>query len=109
MNFDTLEDAQAHLDAVLARLNEGKDIEAERRALAPLPPRYEVADVREGCRVDKYSCVTVGGCRYSVPEELVGKRVEWVGRRAPPELMDEFFGRVELAFAPEGEVVPLAA
>ena len=32
-----------------------------------------------------------------------------VGYRVPAELMDEFFGRVELAFAPEGEVVPLAA
>ena len=88
--FDTLEDAQAHLDAVLARLNEGKDIEAERRALAPLPPRYEVADVREGCRVDKYSCVTVGGCRYSVPEELVGKRV--TARVYPNEVLVDFNG-----------------
>ena len=88
--FDTLADAQAHLDTVLAKLNEGKDIEAERRALRPLPPRYEVADVREGCRVDKYSCVTVDGARYSVPEELVGKRA--TVRVYPNEVLVDFGG-----------------
>ena len=88
--FDTLADAQAHLDAVLAGLNEGKDIEAERRALRPLPPRYEVADVREGCRVDKYSCVTVDGSRYSVPEELVGKLA--TVRVYPNEVLADFNG-----------------
>ena len=88
--FDTLADAQAHLDAVLARLNEGKDIEAERRALRPLPPRYEVAEVREGCRVDKYSCVTLDAARYSVPEELVGKKVTL--RAYPNEVLVDFNG-----------------
>ncbi len=88
--FDTLADAQAHLDAVLAGLNEGKDVEAERRALRPLPPRYEVADVREGCRVDKYSCVTVEGVRYSVPEELVGKLA--TVRVYPNEVLVDFGG-----------------
>lgn len=88
--FDTLADAQAHLDAVLEGLNGGKDIEAERRALRPLPPRYEVADVREGCRVDKYSCVTVDGARYSVPEELVGKLA--TVRAYPNEVLVDFGG-----------------
>lgn len=88
--FDTLADAQAHLDAVLSGLNEGKDLEAERRALRPLPPRYEVADVREGCRVDKYSCVTVDGSRYSVPEGLVGKRA--TVRAYPNEVLVDFGG-----------------
>ena len=74
--FDTIEGAQAHLDAVLADMNEGRDIAAERAALRPLPPRYETADVRERAAVDKYSCVTVGKNRYSVPEGLVGKGVK---------------------------------
>lgn len=74
--FDTLEDAQAHLDAVLAEMNAGKDIAAERAALRPLPPRYETADVRERAAVDKYACVTVDKNRYSVPEGLAGKEVK---------------------------------
>ena len=74
--FDTLEDAQAHLDAVLAEMNADKDIAAERAALRPLPPRYETADVRERAAVDKYACVTVDKNRYSVPEGLVGKEVK---------------------------------
>ena len=74
--FETLEDAQAHLDAVLAEMNADKDIAAERAALRPLPPRYETADVRDRASVDKYSCVTVDKNRYSVPEGLVGKEVK---------------------------------
>lgn len=73
--FGSLGEAQAHLDAVIAGMNADKDIAAERAALGPLPPRYETADVRERAAVDKYSCVTVDGNRYSVPEGLVGKRV----------------------------------
>lgn len=99
--FDTLADAQAHLDAVLTELNEGKDLGAERRALRPLPPRYEVADVREGCRVDKYSCVTVGRALYSVPEELVGKRV--TARVYPNEVLLDFNGANVAAHARTSE------
>lgn len=74
--FDTLEDAQAHLDTVLAEMNADKDIAAERAALRPLPPRYETAEVRKCAAVDKYACVTVDKNRYSVPEGLVGKDVK---------------------------------
>ena len=74
--FDSLADAQAHLDAVLAGMNAGKDAAAERAALRPLPPRYETAEVRERASVDKYACVTVGRNRYSVPEGLVGREVK---------------------------------
>ena len=89
-SFDTLEDAQAWLDGVVDDLNEGKDLAAERRSLRPLPPRYEVADVREGVRVDKYSCVTVAKNRYSVPEALVGKAV--TVRLYPNEVVVDFKG-----------------
>ncbi len=73
--FGSLEDAQAHLDAALAELNAGKAVAEERAALTPRRPPYEVADIRPGAAVDKYSCVTVGGSQYSVPDCYVGKKV----------------------------------
>lgn len=73
--FDTLADAQSRLDAALARLNEGKPVDAERAALSPRRPPYEVADIRPAAAVDRYSCVTVGGSQYSVPDCFVGKRL----------------------------------
>lgn len=73
--FDSLEDAQAHLDAILAKLNIGKPVTDERAALTPHRPPYEVADIRSGAAVDKYSCVTVDGSQYSVPDCYVGKKV----------------------------------
>lgn len=90
--FDTLEDAQAHLDAVVAEMNAGKDIAAERAALRPLPPRYETADVRERAAVDKYACVTVDRNRYSVPEGLVGKEVKV--KAYPNEIVAVYGGEV---------------
>ena len=73
--FASLEEAQAHLDEVLARLNADKSLDAERAALLPLRPTYEVADIRAGVKVDKYSCVQVDKASYSVPDYLVGKHV----------------------------------
>lgn len=73
--FDSLEDAQARLDAALAGLNAGRPVDEERAALTPRRPPYEVADIRPGAAVDKYSCVTVGGSQYSVPDCFVGKKV----------------------------------
>ena len=40
--FDALADAQSRLDAALARLNEGKPVNAERAALSPRRPPYEM-------------------------------------------------------------------
>lgn len=73
--FDSIEQAQAHLDAAVAKLNEGKPVELERAALGFRRPPYECADLRPGSRVDKYSCVTYDRNQYSVPEVLVGKKV----------------------------------
>lgn len=67
--------AQAHLDAVLAEMNAGCPVEDERAALSPRRPPYEVADIRPGALVDKYSCVRVDKVSYSVPDYLVGARV----------------------------------
>lgn len=73
--FGSVEEAQAHLDGVLADLNEGLPVDEERAALSVRKPPYESADVREGANVDKYSCVTVDGNSCSVPDVLVGKKV----------------------------------
>ena len=74
--FGSVAEAQAHLDAVLAKLNEGKPVDKERTALSPYRPPYECADIRSGCNVDKYSCVTYDCASYSVPDTLVGKKVD---------------------------------
>ena len=74
-SFDSLEQAQAHLDEVLAALNADKDFQAEQSGLSAYRPPYEVADIRAGVKVDKYSCVQVDKVSYSVPDYLVGKRV----------------------------------
>lgn len=71
--FASIDEAQAHLDSVLDRLNAGTSMAEEMRHLTPRRPPYETADVRPSAMVDKYSCVTVDGCRYSVPDSLVGK------------------------------------
>lgn len=71
--FGSIGEAQAHLDAVLAELNATTAMADEMRALTPRRPPYETADVRPAAVVDKYSCVTVDGCQYSVPDTLVGK------------------------------------
>ena len=73
--FDSLEDAQAHLDAVLAKLNAGKPVDEACAALTPRRPPYEVAGIRPSAAIDKYSCVTVDGSQYSVPDCFVGKKV----------------------------------
>lgn len=74
-SFASLDEAQKHLDVVLAELNADKDLAAERAALIPHRPAYEVADIRAGVKVDKYSCVQIDKVSYSVPDYLVGKRV----------------------------------
>lgn len=44
----------------------------ERGCLLPLPPRYDTARITE-VRADKYSCISIDGNHYSVPDHLVGK------------------------------------
>ncbi len=72
--LESPEEAQARLDAEPAGLNAGRPAAEERAALTPRRPPYEVADVRPGAAVDKYSCVTVGGSQYSAPDCFVGKK-----------------------------------
>lgn len=71
--FDSLADAQIHLDSILEKLNADKAIDKEHSALRQLPPTYEFADIRAHCAVDKYSCVRIDHVSYSVPDVFVGK------------------------------------
>jgi len=92
--FSTMAEAQAHLDVCLAKLNEGKDINAERASLTFYRPPYEAADIREHCRIDKYSCLFYDNNRYSVPEVLVGKEV--LVKAYPNEIV-AYAGGIEVA------------
>ena len=74
--FGSVAEAQAHLDAVLAELNAATEMGAEMAALTPRRPPYETADVRTGASVNKYSCVAYDNAQYSVPDGLVGKKVD---------------------------------
>jgi hypothetical protein len=83
--FDSLEAANAHLEAVLERLNalplHGKEesaamlLELERPHLFPSPPPFDCAQIEE-VRVDKYSTICSGTNHYSVPEQWTGRRVQ---------------------------------
>ena len=46
----------------------------EQEHLGPKPPRYDCSRPVDA-RVNKYSCVAVTGCYYSVPDDLVGEFV----------------------------------
>lgn len=83
--FASVEQANAHLLEVCERLNESPQtgeeqhsareiLELEKSYLLPVGPLFECGELRES-RVDKYSTISVDTCRYSVPEEHVGKIV----------------------------------
>lgn len=83
--FDSVEQANAHLLEVCEGLNEtpqtGEEhhsareiLEVEKHYLLPVGPMFECGELRES-RVDKYSTISVDTCRYSVPEEYVAKIV----------------------------------
>jgi hypothetical protein len=72
--FDTVEEAEQHLEAELCRMNEGSAIEEEMKHLLPWRPPLELSRMTEQ-RVDKYSFVRVDNNFYSVPEYLVGRKV----------------------------------
>ena len=73
--FDSLEDAQAHLDSALVELNASCAIDEERAALSPHKPPYEIADMRDECNVNKYCCVRYDNASYSVPDCFMGKKL----------------------------------
>lgn len=92
--FESVEQANAYLLEVCERLNESPQtgheqqnakeiLELEKSYLLPVGPMFDCAELRQA-RVDKYSTISVDTCRYSVPEEYVGKLVDV---RIYPELI----------------------
>ena len=80
--FSSVDEARSYLGSELKKLNlkpqvlaDGRcavDIlEDERGYLLPKPPRYDSARISEP-RVNKYCCIAVDNCYYSVPDDLVG-------------------------------------
>ena len=82
--FDTLEEANAHLLRKCAEMNaaplsDGRIPDDTFREEGPLlmsaKPRMSCFMKRTDIRVDKYSTVTVNKVHYSVPDTLVGKKL----------------------------------
>ncbi len=83
-SFDSLADANQYLFGVCLRLNReaasngqipAELFEEEQRHLLPAMPKFACC-IRTENHVDKYSTVMVAGNHYSVPDTLVGKRVQ---------------------------------
>ena len=83
--FESLERANAYLEQICQQLNQrplqGKSqspqvlFEQERVRLYACPVAFDCAEVLE-LRVDKYATICSGTNHYSVPDHLVGQRVE---------------------------------
>ena len=82
--FESLDAANRHLRSVCIRLarEEASDgsipeelFEEEQACLLPAMPKFDSC-VKTENSVDKYSTVAVAGNHYSVPDTLVGKRVQ---------------------------------
>jgi len=82
--FNSLNEANAHLDEMLSKLNlrnlSNSDksplqlLDEEREHLLPDMPLYETASISD-LRVNKYSTIMVDSCYYSVPDSYVGTMV----------------------------------
>lgn len=83
-SFKTIQEAQGHLLCRVSELNQrpGTDhnnsaaakLELERKGLCADPGRMECF-AGENCKVDKYSTISFGTNRYSVPDHMIGKMV----------------------------------
>jgi hypothetical protein len=72
--FNSIEDAQEYANSRLLKMNEGSQMEEEKKCLKPYRPPLELAIVTEP-KVNPSSLVSVDTVFYSVPEHLVGR---WV-------------------------------
>ena len=72
--FNSLDDAQGYANSQLLKMNEGSQVEAEKKHLRPYRPPLELAVISEP-KVNPSSLISVDTVFYSVPEHLVGKRV----------------------------------
>ena len=85
-DFTDIKDAQEHLNATLNKLNDQKQPSSgktanemlliEKSHLLRLPAAPLICSEQEQLRVDKYSTISYGTNRYSVPDHLVGEFVE---------------------------------
>ncbi len=82
--FDTLEEANAFLYKKCMKLNADEiyngvvpeeAFEDERRSMLPIVPKFECF-VRRKSKVDKYSTISIARSHYSVPDSLVGCKVD---------------------------------
>jgi transposase len=103
-NFKNLEQARIYLKEKLTELNQKPQVllngrtamemlNVERDHLFLKPPRYDCARKVES-RVNKYSCIGLGGCYYSVPDNLVG---EFVTVKAYPDRIICFYKDEKIA------------
>ncbi|TLG70283.1 Mu transposase domain-containing protein [Culicoidibacter larvae] len=72
--FESLNEAQAHLEIVLEKMNEQTNIQEEQQYLKPVIDTYEYCTYQK-LRVSKYSFIQLDNNFYSVPEYLVYKIV----------------------------------
>ena len=72
--FSSLAEAREYMESRLKKMNETSEIEEEKKHLTPTKPPLELATISEN-RVSHYSFIQVDTVYYSVPEELVGKKV----------------------------------
>jgi len=70
--FETLDAAQEYADSRIAKMNEKSFLEDEKKALPPILPPLELAEIKTA-KADKTSLISVDCVKYSVPEELAGK------------------------------------
>jgi transposase len=73
-SFNSLDDAQGYANSQLLKMNEGSQMEAEKKYLQPYRPPLELAVICEA-KVNPSSLISVDTVVYSVPEYLVGKHV----------------------------------
>jgi len=103
-SFCSLDEARQYLKEELEKLNlkgqvleNGRSaasmLEEEKGYLLPLPPKYDSARVCER-RINKYSCLEVDSCFYSVPDTYVG---QFVFVKAYPQKITAYYGQEEIA------------
>ena len=72
--FESYEEAHAHLEKELIKVNESSLIEDEKASLNAYRLPYEIGEV-EKSRVNKYGCIRVENNFYSVPDYLMSHDV----------------------------------
>ena len=102
--FDSLEEANKHLEERLYKLNSNKRIWLKNQSpidilnketdyLIPLKPSYDTSR-RFEARVNKYSVISIDQNKYSVPDYLVGK---FVIAKIYPDIIQVYYKDIKVA------------